>query len=696
MDLFCDKKTWVMPDYEYEKVRILCNELKISHILSGILVKRGITTPSDARWFLNSDNLYLYDPFLLSDMDRAVERIKKAIDCGEKICIYGDYDVDGISATAIMYNYFTSKKCDVMYYIPQRLSEGYGMNIQAVDKLAQLGVKLIITVDNGITANAEIEYADSLGIDVVVTDHHECRSELPKCCAVVNPKRPDNKYPFDGLAGVGVAFKVVCAVEGESADNAFVDKYIDLAALGTIADVMQLADENRQLVARGLACIEKGSNIGVSTLIDMALSEKNRNHDKKITTSTIGYLVAPRLNAAGRIGNVEEAVELLTAKDYKTCIRIAKELCDKNRDRQQIENRICTDAIEIIEKEHDFENDKVIVACSDGWHHGVVGIVASRVSEKYGIPTILICRENEIGKGSARSIKGFNINEAIHSCNDILVRHGGHELAAGLTLELDKVDEFRKRINDFARDRITDEIIDGYTEIDAELSGEDITLELCDELSGLEPFGTSNPVPLLYMRDAVVKNVISLGQNKHTKLVVEKDGKQFDALLFGYPGDSFAVPQSGCIDILFNLDINEFRGERTPQLIIRGVRLCKRDAEKCVYYTEIMHSILEGRNTGFVPEISLCRTVYKYLRANSEYLLEGVNLYILSDKISRATEHNISCPVLGVILEVFRELGLVILSKTDDLIMKITVVKECGKVDIESSKVLMRARNIQQ
>ncbi|MBR3994363.1 MAG: hypothetical protein IKI97_03685, partial [Clostridia bacterium] len=223
-----------------------------------------------------------------------------------------------------------------------------------------------------------------------------------------------------------------------------------------------------------------------------------------------------------------------------------------------------------------------------------------------------------------------------------------------------------------------------------------ITLELCDELSGLEPFGTSNPVPLLYMRDAVVKNVISLGQNKHTKLVVEKDGKQFDALLFGYPGDSFAVPQSGCIDILFNLDINEFRGERTPQLIIRGVRLCKRDAEKCVYYTEIMHSILEGRNTGFVPEISLCRTVYKYLRANSEYLLEGVNLYILSDKISRATEHNISCPVLGVILEVFRELGLVILSKTDDLIMKITVVKECGKVDIESSKVLMRARNIQQ
>lgn len=696
MDLFCDKKSWSMPDYDYEKVRSLSCELKKSPILTGILLKRGIKTASDARWFLNSDNLYLYDPFLLSDMDKAVDRIKKAIDGKEKICIYGDYDVDGISATAIMYNYFTSKRCDVMYYIPQRLSEGYGMNIQAIDKLAQLDVKLIVTVDNGITANAEIEYASSLGIDVVVTDHHECRSELPKCCAVVNPKRPDNKYPFDSLAGVGVAFKVVCAIEGEGADDAFIDKYIDLATLGTIADVMPLTDENRQIVARGLACIEKGSNIGVSTLVDIALSEKNRNHDKKITTSTIGYIVAPRLNAAGRIGNVYDAVELLCAKDYKTCVRIAKELCDKNRERQQIENRICTEAIEIIEKEQDLEKDKIIVACSDGWHHGVVGIVASRVSEKYRIPTILICRENDIGKGSARSIKGFNINEAIHSCDDILVRHGGHELAAGLTIEFDKVHEFRERINDFARDRITDEIIEGYTEIDAELSGEDITLELCDELSSLEPYGTLNPVPMLYMRDVTVRDVISLGQNKHTKLILQKDGRQFEALLFGYPGDSFSVPQSGDIDILFNLDVNEFRGERTAQLIIRDIRLCKKDAEKCAYYTEIMYSILEGKNTGFVPGIDVCRTVYKYLKANSEYLSEGVNLYILADKINRSTGLNISCPVLGVILEIFRELGLVVLLKNDDLIMKIKVVKDCGKVDIESSGVLIRARNIQQ
>ncbi len=696
MDLFCSKKRWLLPDYDYEKVRALCTQLKISHILAKILTRRGADNPSDARWFLRSDELYLYNPFLLNDMDRAVERIKKAIDGKEKICVYGDYDVDGITATAVMYKYFLSKNCDVIYYIPKRLTEGYGMNNAALDKLAEQGVTLIVTVDNGITANPEIEYARTLGIDVVVTDHHECRTELPDCCAVVNPKRPDNKYPFNGLAGVGVAFKVVCALEGEDADDDFIDRYADLASLGTIADVMPLSDENRQLVARGLSCIGKGSNKGISSLIDAVMFEKNKSPEKKITASTVGFLIAPRLNAAGRIGKVEKAVELLVSNDYQTCAKISRELCEKNKERQQIENGIYTEAVEIIENTHDFENDKIIVVCSDGWHHGVVGIVASRITEKYGIPSILICRENGVGKGSARSIKGFNINEAIHSCNDILVRHGGHELAAGLTIELDKTDELRKRINDYARERITQELLDGCTEIDAELTGDDINLEICEELLQLEPFGPTNPTPSLYMRDAKVKEIIPLGHNKHTKLILEKDGKEFEALLFCFPGESFTVPASGMIDVLFNLDINEFRGERTPQLIIRDIRLCKSDAEKCACYTEIMHTILEGNNTRFVPEIDVFRVVYKYLRANGENLGSYVNLFVLADEITRETGIRITCPVLGVILEVFSEMGLVHLYKTDDLIMKIDLVKNCGKIDIESSRVLMRARNLRQ
>lgn len=694
MDLFCSKKRWLLPEFDYERVRKLCNELKISPVLAKILTRRRADNPSDARWFLKSDELYLYNPFLLRDMDRAVKRIKAAIDEKERICVYGDYDVDGITATALMYKYFTSKGCDVIYYIPERLTEGYGMNKPAVDKLSELGVRLIVTVDNGITADPEIEYAKNLGIDVVVTDHHECRTELPNCCAVVNPKRPDNEYPFEGLAGVGVAFKVVCAIEGDNADDAFIDNYADLVSLGTIADVMPLADENRQIVARGLACMSSGSNKGISSLIDAALFEKNKSPEKKVTASTVGFLIAPRLNAAGRIGNVEKAVELLVADDYGKCAKISRELCEKNRERQQIENRIYTEAVEIIESSHDFENDKIIVVCSDGWHHGVVGIVASRITEKYGIPSILICRENGVGKGSARSIKGFNINEAIHTCNDILVRHGGHELAAGLTIELDKIDEFRSRINDYAGERITDELLDGCVEIDAEISGTDLNLEICEELSQLEPYGTTNPTPLLYMRDVKVREVITLGQNKHTKLILEKDGVQVEGLLFGFPGESFTVPASGMIDVLFNLDINEFRGERTPQLIIRDIRLCRHDAEKCACYTEMLHTILDGNNERFVPGIDVCREVYKYLRANEEKLSSFVNLYILADEMARDTGINMTCPVLGFILEIFREMGLAHLYKSDDLIMRIEIVKNCGKIDIESSKVLMRARNI--
>lgn len=696
MNLFCSKKRWLLPECDVEKVRVLCGEMKISRVLAELLVKRGADNPSDARWFLKSDELYLYDPFLLNDMDKAVARIKKAIGDKEKICVYGDYDVDGITATAVMYNYFKSKDCDCIYYIPKRLTEGYGMNKGAVDKLYGEGVSLIVTVDNGITADPEIEYAKSLGIDVVVTDHHECRTELPQCCAVVNPKRPDNKYPFDGLAGVGVAFKVVCALEGEDADDDFIDRYADLAALGTVADVMPLEDENRQLVARGLSCIGEGRNKGISSLIDAALFEKNKGYEKKITTSTVGFLIAPRLNAAGRIGDVSKAVELLTADDYPSCMQISRYLCEKNKERQQIENRIYSEATELIERDHDFEKDKIIVACADGWHHGVVGIVASRITEKYGIPSILICRENGVGKGSARSIKGFNINEAIHSCNDILVRHGGHELAAGLTIELERIDELRKRINEYAREKMTEELTDGYVDVDAELCGEDISLGVCEEIDMLQPFGTSNPIPSLYIRNAKVLSVIPLGKNKHTKLILEKDGREVEALYFGFPGEDFTVPASGCIDILCNTDINEFRGERTPQLIIRDIRLCRKDAEKCAYYTEIMHSILDGNNARFAPDIDLCRSVYKYLRANERKLSAAVNLFILADEISVNTGIEISCPVLGVIIEIFAEMGLVYLTRSDDLIMKIDMVKNCGKIDIESSKVLMRARALCQ
>lgn len=695
MNLFCSKKKWVLPEFDINDIKRLCSELKVSEILAMLLIKRGIRHPADARWFMNTDDLYLYDPFLLNDMDKAVERIHKAIEKNEKICIYGDYDVDGITSTAVVFKYLREKRADVMYYIPKRLSEGYGMNKGAVKLLADKGVNLVITVDNGICANDEIEYAKELGIDVVVTDHHECRGELPECCAVVNPKRPDNKYPFDCLAGVGVAFKLVCALEGGKVDEVFYNRYVDLAALGTISDVMPLRDENRQIVAKGLKCIENGSNAGVTALIDEAFCEKNKNYDKHISTSTIGFTVAPRLNAAGRIGDVEKALEILITSEYQDCLKIADELCTKNRERQYVENKIYNEAIELIEKEHDFENDKIIVVCAEGWHHGVVGIVASKITEKYGLPSILICRENDVGKGSARSIKGFNINEAIHFCKDNLIKHGGHELAAGLTLELSSVDEFKKSINDYARERITDEMLAGSVEIDAELCGKDISLELCAELSVLEPCGTDNTAPLLYMRDVEILDVISLGQNKHTKLVLKKDDCVFDGLLFGFCPDDFTVPESSFIDILFNLDVNEFRGVKSPQVIIRDIRMCELDAKCCAYQTQFYYDMLSGIHPEYAPEIELCRKVYVYLRSNKDKLLANVNIYFLAQQISKSIKMNLSFPVLAIILDVFCELGLCVLYKTDESIMRIEMRKADGKVDLESSETLNKVRNIQ-
>lgn len=693
MDLFCSKKKWIIPEYDIDDIKRLCTELKISEILAMLLVARGIKEPSDARWFMNTSDLYLYDPFLLCDMDKAVERIKRAASQGEKICVYGDYDVDGITATAVLYSYLRSKRADVMYYIPQRLTEGYGMNREAVKKLSESGVKLIITVDNGITANEETLYAKQLGIDVVVTDHHECNGELPECCAVVNPKRPDNKYPFAGLAGVGVAFKLVCALEGENADESFFGKYIDLAALGTIADVMPLRDENRQIVAKGLQCFEKGSNIGVSALIDEALIGKNKNSERHINASAIGFTVAPRLNAAGRIGDVSRAVELLIAREPTECHKIADELCCKNRERQFIENAILNQAIEYIEKNHDFENDKVIVASAEGWHHGVVGIVASRITDKYGLPSILISCENGMGKGSARSIKGFNINEAIYECRDLLVRHGGHELAAGLTLEIDKIDGFREAINNIARNKIDAEMLEGSVRADAELGGVDISLEVCEEIRSLEPCGTDNPLPLLYMRDVEVAQVISLGQNKHTKLVLKKDDAVFDGLLFGFCPDNFIIPKTKLIDILFSLDINEFRGVRTPQVIIRDIRMSKTDAKYCAHEVNLFYEMLEGKHPSYAPSLDICRTVYRFLKTNGELLAGNVNAYFLAQRISSVHNINLTFPILGVILEVFSEMGLCELVKSDETVMHIKLLENTGKVDIEASHVLARVRN---
>ena len=469
-------------------------ELGQSRFFAVLLYNRGYRTAEDAMRFLHFEEENLHDPYLLCDMDKATDRIFKAIESKEKICVYGDYDVDGVTAVSTLYLYLTSLGADVCIKIPKREGEGYGVSRVALEKLADLGVQLIITVDTGITACDEVDYAKELGMEFVITDHHECREVLPNACAVVNPHRRDCAYPFKELAGVGVVFKLVCAleigrcrVEGRAVEVGLRDvclKYIDLITLGTIADVMPIVDENRLIVSMGLKLMENSPRPGVRALIDAASAKKTGEDSKKrkINSSFIGFGIAPRINAAGRISDATIAVRALLANE-DDAPELAEELCEINRQRQIEENRIAEEAYEMIQDLADLDENPVIVLDSNEWQQGIIGIVASKITEKYGLPSILVSFDYtshpapfDEGRGSGRSIKGLNLVEALNYCEDLLIKHGGHELAAGLTIRRSALDDFRDRINEYARMHLNDEAFKITMDADCELDIKDINI----------------------------------------------------------------------------------------------------------------------------------------------------------------------------------------------------------------------------
>ena len=495
------------------QVRAISRELGITMPTAQLLVNRGCLTPEAARSFLSKEEEMLHDPFLMRDMDEATYRIAEALEDNEKIVIFGDYDVDGVTSVSSLYLYLKDHGADVSYYIPCRSGEGYGVSDAAVRKLAGDGCKLIITVDTGITAVREVETARSLGVDVIVTDHHECHDEIPDAVAVVNPRRKDCEYPFKELAGVGVVFKLLCALESVlNPENRLIDcvrrvsrKYGDLVAIGTVADVMPVRDENRLIISYGLSLIEETERPGLAELIDATTADSKSGKKKRITAAFIGYTIAPRINAAGRISNASIAVDLFLAEDRETAAPIARQLCDINRERQTGENAIVEEAYAKIAAEHDFEKDPVVILDDESWHHGIIGIVASRITERYSCPSILISFEGsengEIGKGSGRSVKGLNLVDALGKCSDLLEKYGGHELAVGLTIKRENLPEFRRRLNEYARECLSEGQTESTLDAECELSPEDITLEQASELYGLEPFGVSNPVPMFVLYD---------------------------------------------------------------------------------------------------------------------------------------------------------------------------------------------------
>lgn len=665
-----------------EEIDALAKALGLRPLTCALLWNRGQCDEKSAAAYIRKETEYFHDAFLLRDMDAAVARIKRAVDDRERIVIYGDYDVDGVTSVSALYLFLADKGADVGYYIPSRTGEGYGVNNEAVERLADEGAALIITVDTGVTAIDEIAHANSLGVDVVVTDHHECHAELPPAVAVVNPRRPDCDYPFKELAGVGVVFKLLCALEqtydkiAGIMDNYIRNvtmKYSDLIAIGTVADVMPLTDENRLIVSCGMALMEKRPRPAIEALLEMSGNTDNRYKTpkkKKITSSLIGYTIAPRINAAGRITNASKAVEMFLSSSDMKVRKIADELCETNRRRQEEENSIIEQAYRKIEEEHDFTRDSVIVLAEDDWHSGVIGIVASRITEHYNLPSILISFDGDVGKGSGRSVRGLNLVDALKSCGDCLIKYGGHALAAGLSIERSKLDEFRRRINDFARENFAEDTLDTSMSVDCEVGAGDITLAQASELYLLEPYGVSNPVPVFALRDAVINEITPIGGGRHTKMSVSKDGAFFTALCFGISPDSLDYLPGDIADFVFNMEINEFQNNQSVQLNVRAIAHCSDYIEQTNKARDIYTKAVKGDNSACglagaaFPQREDFVGIYLYLKNEARAGRDSVTVH-------RAARALGCAPLAGyikvrLIFDIMNETGLINAVRSDD------------------------------
>ncbi|WP_419726234.1 single-stranded-DNA-specific exonuclease RecJ [Terrisporobacter petrolearius] len=561
-------KKWTLKHKGKVKETELSKKINISPEISQILNNRGINDEKDVEIFMNPSLEYLRDPFLMKDMKKATERIKKAIENKERIYIYGDYDVDGVSSTSILYIYFKSIDYPVEYYIPNRLEEGYGINEDAIRKINNDGCDLIITVDCGITSVNEVGLANEFGIDVIITDHHECQSDIPDAYAIVNPKQEDCNYPFDMLCGCGVAFKMIQALTDEEQFKTSMFDYLEVVTLATICDIVPLIDENRIIVKNGLKLMKEGKNLGLRELIKVCGIETS-----KIGSSHIGYSVGPRINASGRLGHSYLGVQLFTTDLEDEAKEIANILEAKNIERQMIESKMYKEAEDVISSSENYKDDKVLVVAKEGWQHGIIGIVASKLTEKYYKPTILLTIEDGEATGSARSIKGFSIFDALVSCKDLMNKFGGHEQAAGLALNAENIEELRKRVNEIADYNLNKDDLIENIKVEYELEEESATLDLVDNLHKLEPFGLSNPSPRFIMRDLLLTNIYKMGKNKqHLKLICENE-KSYECVGFNmaYLADDFQ--EGDKIDVLFQVDENNFNNDRKVQFLLKDIRL---------------------------------------------------------------------------------------------------------------------------
>lgn len=706
------------------QVEQITKELGLCAPTVQLLLNRGCTDAKSCVDFLEKKTEQLHDPFLMKDMEKAARHILDVAKSGKRIVIYGDYDVDGVTSVSILYMFLESIGADVGFYIPSRLGEGYGMSHDSLCKLHGEGCAMIITVDTGITATEEARLIRSLGMELIITDHHECYADVPEAYAVVNPKQQDCPYPFKELAGVGVVFKLLCAMEILNCPDLSVleavrnvaDKYIDLVAIGTVADVMPLRDENRLIVSKGLHTVETAPRVSLEALLNASVGDGKTVHKHKITSGYIGYTIAPRVNAAGRIRSASIAVDLFLCEDPARAKVMAEELCEINKERQIEENKIIEQAFAKINAEHDFEHDPVIVLADESWHHGIIGIVASKITEKYSRPCILISfddvgdgsgelsnEDSDVGKGSGRSIKGMNLVDALTHCSDLLLKYGGHELAAGLSIERGKLEDFKQRINDFARGCFDSEQPVAALEAECELYASDVTMTQATELYGLEPYGVSNSVPVFVMYGMRVSHVSSVGGGKHTKLTLTKDNLVVTAMYFRYSPSELDVYENDVIDVMFNLDINEYQNMKNLQFIVKDIRLFEKAAEKEAYERELYRRINEGtfdssslsreEIESIIPQRSDFAAIYNLLKKELRMDHDTFSIRALCNLLTNNGIPNRYVKV-KYIIRVFQEMNILGVDEVDQEaeIYRFKYIYVKNKADLDKSNILRKLK----
>lgn len=677
-------KKWVIRKLNKENAVAISQRYDLPMLIAMLLDIRGITEEEEIVDFLYSETLTA-SPFDIKDMDKAVERIQRAIEIGERICVYGDFDADGVTSTALLYSYLSDIGADAMYYIPSRETEGYGMHREAIARLYERGVKLIITVDNGVAAVDEIAYAKSLGIDTVITDHHALPEELPDAVAVVDLHREDCDSSFKELSGVGVAFKLVQAIEGDYADvDSLLENYSDLAAIGTIGDIVPLIGENRVLVKNGMRHINNGDRLGVSALIaDAGLS------GKVISANNLSYTLVPRINAGGRLGLSKKSVTMLLTDDEEYAADIAAELSADNTERQQIERDILSDIDDIIRRNPSLVNDPVIVVYGENWHKGVIGIVASRIKEMYAKPAIVISIDDEGCRASGRSVTGFSLIDAVFACSDLLTQCGGHPMAVGFGLQRDKIEPFIERLNQYTQ---THPIPVPTLQLDCKLNPAQLNVELVRGLSMLEPYGAGNPHPLFGLYNMTLRDVREIGGGKHLRLTLSRGDSTVYALRFSTTLAEFPYQIGDTVDLAVTLDINYYNNTESLSVIVRDIRFSGRDEDAILQSKDLFERFCRGEKLtadqakSLLPSREEFAVVYRFLRANGGYRCSFESLlYRLNNAIGYGK--------LRVILECMNELRLIEIDE-GMVDFEIRMCEVGGKVDLNASVIITKLREV--